>query len=966
MNLPRAAAALLAASLLALPAGAAQDPAPAGPSDADRALEAGRYGDAQKMFRLAAEAGGAGAGTAFAGLARVLRETGKTADALAAARKAVEAGPPGTDLLVLVGELQASAGDLEGAEKTLREAVAGSESSAVARTALGDLLRATGRRKEAVEAFVAANDIWAAGGADDPRELTAVVRARFSAFELDREFKPTLASTFDLLAEPLKRGLPEAILLEADAYTRHDETGRVANALKPLLLKNPLHPEALVVNARARIRRFESDEAADLARKALTVNPSHAGAIEILALLRYGDGDRRGAEELVRRGLEAHPKDRALLSLDAVRCYLAGDMEGFEAAVRRALAVDPLYGRAFDLCARVLEDHRRFAEAAAMARRAVETDPRDPDGWFSLARNLLDLGNEKEAKEAIAKAEKADAWNNVFRNNFASVLEELDGYSSGSTEHFQLRLHAAEDGALRPLYGKALEDSFRALRARYGYDPEVPVLAEVFRDAGSFSARTLGVPGFGAVGACFGKVVTLDSPGALPPGAFCWRSTVHHELAHVFHLQMTKGRVPRWFTEGLAVHEEEVSNPSWNRNMDRQMVDALANGTVRGLRAIDGTFRSDVMWAYYQAGLMLGWMERDFGWAKVREMLALYGKDLDNEAVVKQALGLSAKEFDDAFLADCRRMTGGWSVRPRWSRERIEGFRKRSEKDPKDLEAHLLLGEACLQLTNAVDAGAALARAQAIAPEDPTLTELRGWLALGSLKNPDRGVELLREALAKGRDHFDLRIELARVAEAKGNIEEAVEHFRKAKMEFPRAQGHDDPRRQLARIYLGLGQKDASVKETEEIVAASETDLEGRLTLAGVYESAGNLDGAVRMLREIVDIMPVPGKPPRGGKPAPGWKPFPAAEVQARLGRDLAQMDRSAEGVDALRLAVVVGRTCDPKENNKTIAKWLVSLAQAAHDAGRVLEAKAALQDAIRTDPNNTEAAEMLRSVGDR
>ncbi len=959
MNLPRAAAAALALAVLCIPAGAAEGPAPAGPSDADRAFEAGRYGDAESMYRAVAGAGGAEAGAAFAGLARVLRETGRTADALAAARKAVEAGPADAQTAVLVGELQASVGDLEGAEKSLREAVAVFETSAAARTALGDLLRATGRRKEALACFVASNQVWADGGAEDPRDLTAVVSARFSAFELDRTVERNLAATFDLLAEPLKRGLPQAILLEADVYTRHDETGKVANALKPLLLKNPLHPEALVVNARARIRRFESDEAADLARRALTVNPGHPGAIEILSLLRYGDGDRRGAEELLRRGLAAHPRDRALLALDGVRCYLSGDMEGFEAAAKRVLAVDPLYGRAFDLCARVLEDQRRFAEASVLARRAVETDPADPEGWFCLARNLLDLGREKEAREAIAKAEKADPWNNVFRNNFASVLEELDGYSSGSTEHFQLRIHAAEDGALRPLYEKALEDSFRALRVRYGFDPEVPVLAEVFRNAGDFSARTLGVPGFGAVGACFGKVVTLDSPSALPPGAFCWRSTVHHELAHVFHLQMTRGRVPRWFTEGLAVHEEEVANPSWNRNMDRQLVDALANGTVRGLGAIDGAFRTDVMWAYYQAGLMLGWMERDFGWAKVREMLALYGKDLDNEAVVKQALGLSAGEFDEAFLADCRRKTAGWSLRPHWSREKLAMFRKRSEKDPKDLEAHLLLGEACLQSGNAVDAGAALSRAQAVAPEEPALTELRGWLALATLKSRDRARGLLREALAKGRDHFDLRMELAGEAEGKGNIEEAVEHLRKAKLEFPRAEGREDPRRQLARIYLGLGRKDAFQGETEEMVAASETDLEGRLTLAGLYESAGDLEGAVRLLREIVDIMPVPGKAARGGKT------FPAGEVQARLGRDLAQMDRPAEGVQALRLAVVVGRTCDPKEKNATVAQWLVSLAKAAQSAGRALEAKAALQDALRTDPDNTEAADMLRSLGD-
>ncbi len=706
--------------------------------------------------------------------------------------------------------------------------------------------------------------------------------------------------------------------------------------------------------------RVESEEAADLARKALTVNPAHPGAIEILALLKYGDGDRKAAEELVRRGLAAHPKDRALLALDAVRCWLAGDRDAFEAATKRVLAVDPLYGRGFDLCARVLEDQRRFAEAAAMARRAVETDPDDPEGWFSLARNLLDLGQEKEAKDAIARAEKADPWNNVFRANFASILEELAGYSQGVTEHFQVLVHPSEDAVLRPLYAKALEDSFRALRTRYAFDPEVPVLAEVFRHADDFSARTLGVPGFGAVGACFGKVVTLDSPSALPPGAFNWRSTVHHELAHVFHLQMTKGRVPRWFTEGLAVHEENVYDAGWIRNMDRQLVDAMANGTVRGLLAIDGAFRNDVLWAYYQAGIMLDWLERDFGWEKVREMLLLYGQDLGNEAVVQRALGLSPKEFDEAFLADCRRKTATWSVRPRWSKAKLAEFRKRSEKDPKDLEAHLLLGEACLQGGNAVDAGAALARAQAIAPEDATLVELRGRLALATLKSPDRGMELLKEALGKGRDHFDLRMVLAGEAETKGRNEEAVEHLRRAKLEFPRAQGPEDPRRQLARIYTGLGRKDEATRETEELVAGDETELQGRIALAGIYEGAGDLEGAARMLRQILEVMPVQGKPtPKG----PG---FPAPEMHARLGQVLERLGRHGDAADALRLAVAAGRIGDPKAANPVVGKWLVSLAKSARAAGREREAGAALRDAVRTDPDNAEAVELLHTVEER
>ena len=61
----------------------------------------------------------------------------------------------------------------------------------------------------------------------------------------------------------------------------------------------------------------------------------------------------------------------------------------------------------------------------------------------------------------------------------------------------------------------------------------------------------------GALGACFGRVVTMDSPQARPPGEFQWEATLWHELAHVITLQMSNQRVPRWLTEGISVYEEK-------------------------------------------------------------------------------------------------------------------------------------------------------------------------------------------------------------------------------------------------------------------------------------------------------------------------------------------------------------------------------------------------------------------------
>jgi hypothetical protein len=55
----------------------------------------------------------------------------------------------------------------------------------------------------------------------------------------------------------------------------------------------------------------------------------------------------------------------------------------------------------------------------------------------------------------------------------------------------------------------------------------------------------------------------MDSPSGRKPGDFHWASTLWHEMSHVFTLTMTDSHVPRWFTEGIAVHEETAVSPEW-------------------------------------------------------------------------------------------------------------------------------------------------------------------------------------------------------------------------------------------------------------------------------------------------------------------------------------------------------------------------------------------------------------------
>src|SRR5690606_21672611 len=140
-----------------------------------------------------------------------------------------------------------------------------------------------------------------------------------------------------------------------------------------------------------------------------------------------------------------------------------------------------------------------------------------------------------------------------------------------------------------PLARRALA----TLASRYGVEVEGPILVEIFPRHDDFAVRNVGLPGMvGALGACFGKVVTLDSPRARPPGSFNWQATLWHEMAHVVTLQLSENRVPRWLTEGISVYEEKRARPEWGREMEMRFAEALESGELLPLAELNRGFMS--------------------------------------------------------------------------------------------------------------------------------------------------------------------------------------------------------------------------------------------------------------------------------------------------------------------------------------------------------------------------------------
>jgi hypothetical protein len=183
-----------------------------------------------------------------------------------------------------------------------------------------------------------------------------------------------------------------------------------------------------------------------------------------------------------------------------------------------------------------------------------------------------------------------------------------------------------------------------------------PVQVEVYPDHEDFAVRTLGMPGLGALGVTFGQVVAMDSPSGRKPGEFHWASTLRYEMSHVFILKATRHRVPRWFTEGLAVHEETEASPEWGDSITPDIIVALRDHKLLPVAGLDRGFihpeyATQVLVSYFEAGRMCDYIQQHFGPQQLLELVQQFAIPRSTPEAVKTVLGMEPEAFDKQFQA---------------------------------------------------------------------------------------------------------------------------------------------------------------------------------------------------------------------------------------------------------------------------------------------------------------------------
>ena len=268
-----------------------------------------------------------------------------------------------------------------------------------------------------------------------------------------------------------------------------------------------------------------------------------------------------------------------------------------------------------------------------------------------LGSNLIRLGEEEEGKANLEIGFENDPFN-VLTSNMLKVFDTLETYETLESDHFKVHMSENDADILWPYLEPLLEESWDTLTAKYGFEPEGPILIEVFENSEDFAVRSVGLPDIGPlVGICFGKVVTLISPDTLSAN---WQEIVWHEFMHVITLQMTNNRMPRWLSEGISVWEEREGRPYWGRSQGLDLVRAAREEKLLHVKDLNSGFsgarnNADLGFAYFQSYLVVDYITEEYGFDKLVELIDQYASVKDESVRFDEVFELSLDQFNDGF-----------------------------------------------------------------------------------------------------------------------------------------------------------------------------------------------------------------------------------------------------------------------------------------------------------------------------
>jgi len=202
-----------------------------------------------------------------------------------------------------------------------------------------------------------------------------------------------------------------------------------------------------------------------------------------------------------------------------------------------------------------------------------------------------------------------------------------------------------------------------------------------------------------------------------------------------------------------------------------------------------------VQFAYFQAGQVCEFIEKEFGFPKILTMLSLYKSGNSLDQVLQQALGVTPEAFDKRFTSYLDQQYG--------------------------------------PTVRAVDPGKLAAQEESLKDE----SGLRAWLAA----NPN--------------DFFGT-LNMAKLLLEQGKKQEAIPLLQKAKGLFPEYDAPDNPYQALADIHKEAGRLNDAIAELEELRSHSANNFDSMKKLGLWLKDAGRVDDSISALTDALYVYP--------------------------------------------------------------------------------------------------------------
>lgn len=855
------------------------------------------------------------------------------AETTAAALSADKDVKVSTAARVALSRVHRMVGKFDEAKKDVEGLVKSQPDSLPVRHALGVTLQETGEGAAAKKIWDGIMDDFDAQKIDieDPDQLFYLAQA--AHFTEQFQFaNDSYREATSLAPADTRAGIAWAYL-----FLQKYASAFAEDTLEEVFKVNPSDPDAHAAMAATLLEsRYDLAAVRHHLDKAFEQNPKNQRALLVRASIEIDQNQWDAAKKTVDEILAVNPKNVEAMSMLATVAWLRDDTKEYQAQRAKVFAINDEYAMVYRIVARSAVREHRYVEAIELEKEAVKLRPEYYEAMAGVGEGYLRLGMEKEGLEWLEKSWKGDDYNVRTKNTldlFDNTIPKEYGFRS--TKNFKIRYHNEEQKILSRYMEPVLEKAFADMVKRYGFKPKTPVILELYSDPTDYSVRTVGLPNLGALGVCFGQVITAMSPSA---GDINWGMVLWHELGHVFAIQLSDSRVPRWFTEGLSEYETLIARPEWRRENDSDLYGAVVENRLPSVAELNYEFMQPdpnaVVVAYYLSSVTIEYIVATYGWDKIPEALKLFAKGKETPDVIPAISGKTIAEFDADFRAylDIRLAAyKGTFHLPARGYDDVTKLEIAADAAPKDAARR---ADVALGYYYAGEAEAAAMHAQAALAIDPSIGIARYVLAEVELRTGqiDSARKRYREMVADGIDSFDIRGRLAQIAKEAGDLAEFEKQMCAAKALDPE---RSYPYQELYAYYDSKGRTAEALVELEHYAMLEQMQFAPAKTLVKEHGKLGNWSKVKTFGELALYIMPFD------------------AELLLDLGKAYVELGDAKQALFSYDGALLT----QPPLRRPAIAH--VGRARAYVKLGDKKKAKAAVAEALKTEPENADALKL-------